>query len=95
MIVKGDLTNDGTDEEFAAFEACYRDDVRRSICTWCAATTTRYRGQSEYAGDQWIDLPGVSIALLDTVVPERTHGTIAAPQLEWLDDHARREPTDR
>ena len=29
-IVKGDLSTDGTDEEFAAFEACYRDRVRRA-----------------------------------------------------------------
>ena len=45
-----------------------------------------YRGQQAYTGDEWIDLPGVSIALLDTVIPEHTTGTISPAQLQWLDD---------
>ena len=37
-------------------------------CTSCAATTTPIAVSSAYTGDEWIDLPGVSIALLDTVI---------------------------
>jgi hypothetical protein len=41
-----------------------------------------------YTGDDWIDLPGISIAMLDTVLSERTPGSITASQLQWLDDRA-------
>ncbi|HEY0520594.1 MAG TPA: metallophosphoesterase [Ilumatobacteraceae bacterium] len=85
VVAKGDLTADGTDEEFAAFEQCYRDRFGERLLA-VRGNHDSYRGQHEYAGDQWTDLPGVSIALLDTVLSERTTGSITAPQLEWLDD---------
>src|SRR5262249_8168188 len=46
-----------------------------------------YRGQGSYTGDEWIELPGVSVALLDTVRSEETTGSITKDQLEWLDDN--------
>jgi 3',5'-cyclic AMP phosphodiesterase CpdA len=85
VIVKGDLTNDGTDDEFAAFESCYRDTFGDRLHV-VRGNHDAYKGQDVYTGDEWIDLPGVSIALLDTVVPERTSGGITAAQLQWLDD---------
>ncbi len=39
VIVKGDLSNDGTGDEWAAFEACYRVRVRRP--TPCRARQPR------------------------------------------------------
>lgn len=44
-----------------------------------------YRGQGEYAGDQWIELPGVAVALLDTALPFSASGHVTTEQLEWLD----------
>ena len=44
-----------------------------------------YRGQTEYAGDEWIELPGVAVALLDTTIPTATTGHLTAEQLDWLD----------
>lgn len=87
VVVKGDLTNDGADDEFAAFEACYREafDGRLHVVR---GNHDSYHGQQRYTGDEWIDLPGVSIALIDTVLSEQTTGSIAAAQLEWLDDRA-------
>ena len=87
VVVKGDLTNDGTDDEFDAFEACYRDAFGDRLHV-VRGNHDAYRGQQRYTGDEWIDLPGVSIALLDTVLPERTTGTITASQLDWLESHA-------
>jgi 3',5'-cyclic AMP phosphodiesterase CpdA len=49
-----------------------------------------YLFQDRYAGDEWIELPGVSIALLDTVIPGATTGRLTAEQLDWLDQHAAR-----
>jgi 3',5'-cyclic-AMP phosphodiesterase len=87
VVVKGDLSRDGTDDEFASFEACYRAAFGTRLHV-VRGNHDAYRGQSEYTGDAWIDLPGVSIALLDTVIPQRTTGTITTDQLQWLDDHA-------
>ena len=73
VVVKGDLTNDGTDEEFAAFEACYRDAFGDRLHV-VRGNHDGYHGQHAYTGDEWIDLPGVSIALLDTVSLRATTG---------------------
>jgi Icc protein len=85
VIVKGDLTNDGTDDEFASFESCYRDAFGDRLHV-VRGNHDAYKGQDVYTGDEWIELPGVSVALLDTVLPERTSGGITAEQLHWLDD---------
>jgi Icc protein len=87
VVVKGDLTNDGTAEEFGSFEASYRATFGDRLHV-TRGNHDAYRGQHAYAGDEWIDLPGVSIALLDTVIPEQTTGTIRPEQLQWLDDHS-------
>ena len=87
VVVKGDLTNDGTGEEFASFETSYRTAFGDRLHV-TRGNHDAYRGQHAYAGDEWIDLPGVSIALLDTVIPEQTTGTISAQQLQWIDDHS-------
>lgn len=87
VIVKGDLTSDGTGAEFAAFEACYRGVFGDRLHV-TRGNHDAYRGQQCYTGDEWIELPGVSVALLDTVLPQRTTGTISSEQLQWLDDHA-------
>ena len=87
VIAKGDLTNDGTDDEFAAFEAAYRGAFRDRLHV-VRGNHDAYRGQAAYTGDEWIELPGVAVALLDTVLSEQTTGSITASQLQWLDDKA-------
>ena len=84
VIVKGDLTLDGADDELAAFEACYRGAFGDRLHV-VRGNHDAYRGQSYYAGDQWISLPGVAVALLDTTIPLQTTGRISPQQLEWLD----------
>ena len=86
VIVKGDLSQDGKPEEWAAFEACYRDKFGNRLHV-VRGNHDAYKGQTGYAGDQWIELPGVAIALLDTVIPLHTTGTLLASQLEWLEAH--------
>jgi 3',5'-cyclic-AMP phosphodiesterase len=87
VIVKGDLSCDGTDDEFSSFESCYREMFGDRLHV-VRGNHDAYRGQHVYTGDEWIELAGVSVALLDTVLPERTPGSITATQLQWLDDHA-------
>jgi 3',5'-cyclic-AMP phosphodiesterase len=85
VVVKGDLTNDGTDDEFASFEACYREAFGARLHV-VRGNHDSYHAQQRYTGDKWIDLPGVSIALLDTVLSEHTTGSISGEQLRWLED---------
>ena len=85
VIVKGDLSNDGDEREWAAFEACYRApfDGRLHVVR---GNHDAHHGQTAYAGDEWIELPGLSIALLDTTIPFGTPGALRPAQIEWLDD---------
>lgn len=85
VIVKGDLSRDGTDDEWEAFEACYRTPFADRLHV-VRGNHDAYHGQSRYEGDQWIDLPGLTIGLLDTVIPGRTAGGLRPAQLEALDD---------
>ena len=87
VMVKGDLSQDGQPEEWAAFEACYRPTFGERLHV-VRGNHDAYKGQTGYAGDQWIPLPGVAVALLDTVLPLQTTGSLSTTQLEWLDTMA-------
>ena len=84
VIAKGDLTADGRPEEFGAFDECYtaRFGDRLHVVR---GNHDAYQGQDAYSGDGWIELPGVAVALLDTVIPRETNGGLSAGQLQWLD----------
>ena len=88
VFAKGDLSVDGRPEEWAAFEDCYRGAFGARLYV-VRGNHDAYHGQVAYTGDHWVELPGVSVALMDTVIPGRTTGRITAGQLDWLDDHAR------
>ena len=68
-----------------------RRAIARHSATGCSVVRGNhdaYHHQDAYAGDQWIELPGLAVALLDTAIPGATTGTITTEQLEWLDDRA-------
>jgi Icc protein len=85
VVVKGDLTTDGTDEEFAAFEACYRRPFGERLHV-VRGNHDAYRGQDRYAGDRWVEVPGLSIGLFDTAKPTETNGTIRGIQLAEMEE---------
>ena len=86
VLVKGDLSNDGLPEEWAAFEACYRTAFADRL--WVVrGNHDAYRGQIGYEGDQWIELAGLAVALIDTTLPGHSNGNLGRDQLDWLDDH--------
>ena len=76
VFVKGDLTCIGSDEEFVAFENCYGQfgDKLHVI----RGNHDSYLGQHKYDEDQWIEMPGICVALMDTAIPTETTGDIAA-----------------
>ena len=87
VIVKGDLSMDGQPDEWQAFEQCYRVPFGDRLFA-VRGNHDAYQGQTAYAGDQWISMPGVSVALLDTTIPLQTTGWLKPEQLDWLDSHA-------
>jgi 3',5'-cyclic-AMP phosphodiesterase len=88
VVVKGDLTCDGTDEEYAAFLDAYQPPFGDRL-HHVRGNHDAYRFQ-DYApsGPQRIDVEGLTIALLDTTLPGKSTGGLDAEQLEWLDDLA-------
>lgn len=87
VVVKGDLSTSGLPEEWAAFESCYRAAFGERLHV-VRGNHDAYDGQAAYAGDRWIELPGVAIALLDTTIPYSSTGSLRPEQLTWLDDLA-------
>lgn len=85
VVVKGDLSQDGTDAEWAAFEACYRGEFGARLHV-VRGNHDAYRGQDRYAGDSWIRLPGITLGLLDTVIVGRTTGSLRPDQVLAIDD---------
>lgn len=84
VIVKGNLSVDGRPQEWAAFEACYREPFGERLHV-VRGNHDSYHQQDAYAGDSLIELPGIAVALLDTAIPGATTGQITAPQADWLD----------
>jgi len=83
VVVKGDLSDDGHDTEWESFEACYRTAFGDRLHV-VRGNHDAYRGQYRYAGHQQIDVDGLTIALLDTVIPEQTTGRFDDEAADWL-----------
>jgi len=85
VIVKGDLTAGGTQAEYADFLRAYEPAFGDRL--------HHFRGNHDgYTGETFaanapmrVDLPGVTLALIDTVIPTHTTGQVTAEQIEWLD----------
>jgi len=87
VIVKGDLTTSAQPEEFAAFDAAYGASFGDRLHV-VRGNHDAVEGRTGRGGDEWIELDGVAVALLDTVIPDAASGTLRPEQLDWLDAHA-------
>ena len=90
VVVKGDLTAAGLLDEYDAFLQCYRgifgDKLLHVRGNHDAYTGRRFACEA----CQEVELPGVTLALLDTVIEGRDSGQLSDEQLEWLDELAGR-----
>jgi predicted phosphodiesterase len=85
VVVKGDLTCRGTKDEYSQFLAAYEPAFGDRL--------HHVRGNHDgYFGEDFasaapfaVTLPGVVLAVLDTVIPLETPGQVTTEQLEWLD----------
>ena len=85
VVVKGDLTAEGTTEEYDAFLACYGAFGDR--LHHVRGNHDGYHGGT-YAAQpvQEVVLPGVTLAILDTTKQGDTPGQVTGEQLAWLDE---------
>jgi predicted phosphodiesterase len=90
VLVKGDLTSDGTQAELDAFLGMYGPAFGDRL-TYVRGNHESYP-RAPFAADpfQQVDLPGASLVLLDTSVDGAVAGTVTEAQLEQLDELAAR-----
>lgn len=93
IVVKGDLTANGTVEEYEQFLDAYRGGLGDRMHHIRGNHDAYHGGSFADTGPFHIDLPGVRIAVIDTTVPGWSGGGVTATTLEWLDDMSSGCPT--
>jgi predicted phosphodiesterase len=88
VVVKGDLTDSGRAEEYAAFLACYDRLGARMHHVRGNHDALRDPELARNGAPLTIEVPGATLAVLDTTVPGQVGGALDAAQLAWLDDVA-------
>ena len=89
VIAKGDLTTNGSADEYDLFVACYGKAFGDKL-THVRGNHDAYHGDIAPEGPTEVVLPGVTVALLDTVIPRATTGQVTDDQRDWLDELAAR-----
>ena len=88
VLVKGDLTDEGTREEYGEFLQHYGDGFGHRL-RHIRGNHDAYLGQDFMPSDPVrVDLPGVRLLMIDTTKPHHANGGIEPEQLTWLDDNA-------
>ena len=88
LVVKGDLTSKGTIDEYELFLEYYREAFGDRL--------VHVRGNHDaYYGETFaseaplcVELPGVTLAVIDTAREERANGAVSGETLAWLRDLA-------
>ena len=90
VVVKGDLTTHGSKDEYRQFLAFYEPPFGDRLFH-VRGNHDAYYGE-DFASDAPIEvtLPGVTLAIIDTVVPGAAGGQVTDEQLEWLDELGQR-----
>jgi 3',5'-cyclic AMP phosphodiesterase CpdA len=86
VVVKGDLTADGRPEEFAAFQSHYEGAFGDKLRTVRGNHDAGHGQTFAAVPTQQVALAGVTVAILDTVIPGHHTGTLSDEQLDWLDE---------
>lgn len=87
VVAKGDLTSTGRREEYALFEACYRPAFGDRLFVTLGNHDNRPdRRAFDVEPVQEVRVPGATLAILDTTIPEGGGGRLSAEQTGWLDE---------
>ncbi|CAN5265130.1 hypothetical protein BH18ACT4_BH18ACT4_07150 [soil metagenome] len=90
VLVKGDLTSHGTEEEYQSFLAAYGPAFGDRL-RYVRGNHDAYHGATFGSDAPFeIGLPGARLAVLDTTLPGRPSGQLTTDSLEWLDELAAR-----
>lgn len=90
VVVKGDVTSDGTDEQVDRFLEVYGGAFGDRL-TWVRGNHESYHELQRGAWPtQEVELPGVVLAVLDTSRDRTINGHLSADQLDWLDELGQR-----
>lgn len=88
VIVKGDLTSNGTVEEYDRFRSFYEPAFGDRLVV-VRGNHESYHGTDIAAvPTQLIELPGMRVALVDTSLEAKAGGGISRQQIEWIGDEA-------
>lgn len=88
VVVKGDLTARGTDDEYRAFLDAYEGAFGPRLHHVRGNHDAYYGGTFASDAPFDVELPGVRLAVLDTSIPFSATGRVSADQLDWLDQLA-------
>jgi 3',5'-cyclic AMP phosphodiesterase CpdA len=89
VVAKGDLTAEGTPEEYQAFEACYRPLFGERLLV-TRGNHDSHQPAFACPAVQEARVPGAVLAVLDTARPGFSGGALDHDQLEWLDELGQR-----
>jgi 3',5'-cyclic AMP phosphodiesterase CpdA len=85
VIAKGDLTSSGSEAEYHRFLDVYGGAFGSRLYHVRGNHDACHGGRFAAVATQRIDLPGVTVALLDTAIEEWASGRVTPEQLDWLD----------
>jgi Icc protein len=88
VLVKGDLTADGTDEQYRAFLACYQPPFGERLVHVRGNHESYPQAPFGAVPFQTRTVPGAIVALLDTSLAGRESGGLTVDQFEQLDELA-------
>jgi 3',5'-cyclic AMP phosphodiesterase CpdA len=88
VVVKGDLTSVGSDEEYAAFLAAYGTLGERMHHVRGNHDAMQDPSMAIEDAPYAVELAGVTLAVVDTVIPGTDGGQLTRDQVQWLDDLA-------
>ena len=86
VVVKGDLTADGTAEQHDRFCSFYGEAFGERLVVTRGNHDVHLDEDFAGAPTQLVELPGALLAVLDTSVRHLAGGHLTVDQLEWLDD---------
>lgn len=86
VVVKGDLTSNGTMEEYRRFEDVYGPAFDDRLMTVRGNHESYHHLAVADEATQVRQLPGAMVAVLDTSRDGHPNGTLTNDQIEWLDE---------
>ncbi len=88
VLVKGDLTDAGKKDEIDKFLEIW-GSFGKKLHWVCGNHDVHFQRPSAASLMDKVELPGVTLALLDTSIPQKPNGQVSEEQLTWLEEIAK------